>query len=580
MTRSIVILDAHTETVGTARAAGGCSVLLLPYGRRNVWAQIERRIACGWKHATQPWLIIPQFEPPPDYAAELAEQAAVPVRVITHDELAAELKRRANDSEHDVLVLDASRWPVQRVDSAPILSAYTAQRGPLHVIATGPRTGRAQERVERDDEGQVKRVQRAFGPVLDPEVAARGALLTLLPAKSLAELKFASVSALRDALTAHAITARDHAVSIPVLDLRTTDGVLALTTQSIERTLARRPGGRKRGSQSSALVGGQCKVDPTARLVGPVVLHERVTIGRDVTIVGPALIGADVVIEDDAVIAQAVVTAGTRVGRGVTLRHCVARGECTISSAGVQTQLEPTQLRSVVSTPGLRLSRRVQFALKRGMDIIASGLGLLVLAPLLIVLAIAVKLSSAGPLFFIHRRERADGKEFGCVKFRTMQAGADKLQQELLERNEVDGPQFKLRHDPRVTKLGAWMRTTNLDELPQLFNVLAGHMSLVGPRPSPFGENQICVPWRRARLSVRPGITGLWQICRSADRSCGDFHEWIFYDMAYVRNFSLWLDMKILVATVLTLGGRNSVRITRLIPNLATEPAPAESLAT
>jgi lipopolysaccharide/colanic/teichoic acid biosynthesis glycosyltransferase len=124
--------------------------------------------------------------------------------------------------------------------------------------------------------------------------------------------------------------------------------------------------------------------------------------------------------------------------------------------------------------------------------------------------------------------------------------------------------------------LGKWLRTTNIDELPQLFNVLVGHMSLVGPRPSPFRENQICVPWRRARLSVRPGITGLWQICRSADRSAGDFHEWIFYDITYVRQFTLWLDLKILVATVLTLGGRSSVPVSRLIEvevDVAEQPA-------
>jgi lipopolysaccharide/colanic/teichoic acid biosynthesis glycosyltransferase len=113
-------------------------------------------------------------------------------------------------------------------------------------------------------------------------------------------------------------------------------------------------------------------------------------------------------------------------------------------------------------------------------------------------------------------------------------------------------------HDPRVTRVGRWLRATNIDELPQLINVFLGQMSIVGPRPSPFRENQICVPWRRARLSVRPGITGLWQICRD-QRSEGDFHQWITYDIMYVRNLSLWLDAKILIATMLTLGGLWSV---------------------
>jgi lipopolysaccharide/colanic/teichoic acid biosynthesis glycosyltransferase len=146
-----------------------------------------------------------------------------------------------------------------------------------------------------------------------------------------------------------------------------------------------------------------------------------------------------------------------------------------------------------------------------------------------------------------------------------MSADAHRRQRELYEQNELDGPQFKLGHDPRITRIGRLLRGTNLDEIPQLFNVLVADMNLVGPRPSPFRENQICVPWRRARLSVQPGITGLWQICR--DRKSGaDFHQWIFYDLTYVRNRSFWLDVKILLATVLTGGGHWSVPFNWVIP--------------
>jgi lipopolysaccharide/colanic/teichoic acid biosynthesis glycosyltransferase len=139
------------------------------------------------------------------------------------------------------------------------------------------------------------------------------------------------------------------------------------------------------------------------------------------------------------------------------------------------------------------------------------------------------------------------------------------MQRNLADRNEVDGPQFKIENDPRVTRVGRILRATNLDELPQLFNVLFGQMSLVGPRPSPFRENQICVPWRRARLSVRPGITGLWQVCRG-HREQSDFNQWIYYDITYVRNGGFWLDLKILAATVLTLGGKWSVPLTWIVP--------------
>jgi lipopolysaccharide/colanic/teichoic acid biosynthesis glycosyltransferase len=153
-----------------------------------------------------------------------------------------------------------------------------------------------------------------------------------------------------------------------------------------------------------------------------------------------------------------------------------------------------------------------------------------------------------------------------------MVSGADMMQRELMANNSVDGPQFKMRKDPRLTRIGRWIRPYSLDELPQLFNVVVGQMSLVGPRPSPFRENQTCVPWREGRLSVRPGITGLWQVCRH-DREDGDFHQWIEYDLLYVRHMSAALDIKIVLATILTLGGRRCVPLRWMIPARRQRPA-------
>src|SRR5262249_3440353 len=181
----------------------------------------------------------------------------------------------------------------------------------------------------------------------------------------------------------------------------------------------------------------------------------------------------------------------------------------------------------------------------------AAILGLIALSPLLLLIAALIKLESRGRILYGHDREGKGGRVFQCWKFRTMFEGAEAQERELRAQSDVDGPQFKLDSDPRITRIGRWLRPTSLDELPQLLKVALGRMSLVGPRPSPFRENQLCVPWREGRLSVRPGITGLWQVCRH-ERASGDFHQWIQYDLLYVRHCSFVVDLKILIATFLT----------------------------
>ena len=188
-------------------------------------------------------------------------------------------------------------------------------------------------------------------------------------------------------------------------------------------------------------------------------------------------------------------------------------------------------------------------AVKRISDVAGALIGLIVLSPLLLLVACLVKATSRGPVLFGHKRQGLNGREFLCWKFRSMRDGADDLQAKLRSRNEVDGPQFKIADDPRLSPIGAFLRHRNIDELPQLFNVLAGQMSFVGPRPSPDGENQLCPAWRRARLSVRPGITGLWQILRLRVDGSSDFQEWIYYDIEYVKHRSLWLDLQVLLHT-------------------------------
>ena len=175
-------------------------------------------------------------------------------------------------------------------------------------------------------------------------------------------------------------------------------------------------------------------------------------------------------------------------------------------------------------------------------DVVAAVLVLILFAPVIPFIALAVKINSSGPVFFRDKRQGLHGRAFNCIKFRTMRVGAEDIQDTLRFVSEVDGPQFKMADDPRISTVGRFLRETYLDEIPQFFNVLCGQMSVVGPRPSPESENTLCPSWRDARLSVRPGITGLWQVCRTRE-PLRDFQEWIHYDTRYVRELSLRMDL-------------------------------------
>jgi lipopolysaccharide/colanic/teichoic acid biosynthesis glycosyltransferase len=188
-------------------------------------------------------------------------------------------------------------------------------------------------------------------------------------------------------------------------------------------------------------------------------------------------------------------------------------------------------------------------------DIVFSVGALLCTLPLYPLIMLAIWLEDGGPFIFAHKRETLGGREFPCLKFRSMRKDADRMKAELAMRNESDGPQFFMKNDPRITRVGQFLRRSNLDELPQFINVLLGHMSVVGPRPSPRAENQCCPPWREARLSVRPGITGLWQVSRT--RGAGlDFQEWIKFDMQYVERANWRLDLVIILKTLRLLVGK------------------------
>ena len=207
----------------------------------------------------------------------------------------------------------------------------------------------------------------------------------------------------------------------------------------------------------------------------------------------------------------------------------------------------------VVTLPPMRLGRSERL-LKRSVDIAVSGLALVVLAPVLGAIALAIRLDSKGSALYRQPRRGRLGTTFSIVKFRTMQVGAEQRRSEVLHMNEVDGPLFKIKgRDPRVTRIGAFLRRTSLDELPQLWNVFRGEMSLVGPRPFVVYEADKITGWALRRLDMTPGVTGLWQVLGRNDIP---FDEMTKLDYLYVTNWSLWWDLKILCQTIPVVLGR------------------------
>ena len=267
----------------------------------------------------------------------------------------------------------------------------------------------------------------------------------------------------------------------------------------------------------------QASIEPSAKFIGPVWIGAGRKVEAGTTVIGPA------VIWDDP-------------------RHRPPPEE--IQWLDIQPSDPPDD-------PTPRGSSALDRLSKRAFDIVFSTIAILFTLPLYPLIMVAIWIEDGRPFFFAHRRETLGGREFPCIKFRSMRHDAERMKAELRSHNQADGPQFYIENDPRLTRVGRFLRRYNLDELPQFLNVLAGHMSIVGPRPSPHNENQYCPPWREARLSVRPGITGLWQIKRTR-RNGSDFQEWIKYDIEYVEKRSFWLDLAIIAKTISIMLGKVS----------------------
>jgi lipopolysaccharide/colanic/teichoic acid biosynthesis glycosyltransferase len=286
----------------------------------------------------------------------------------------------------------------------------------------------------------------------------------------------------------------------------------------------------------------------SARLFGKILFGKGVNVGENSIIVGPAIIGNNVKVGRNTAVRESVIDAGLSLQSGEVIEKKVLIHSQDSSDKSLrkthQADAEPVFNFNRQNPDSFRKWPRFSYVgfAKRILDVIASVIVLVLFAPFLPVIMLAIKLTSPGPVFFKDTRQGLYGRPFKCLKFRTMEQGADKMQDRLRVLSVVKGPQFMIPDDPRMSAVGKFLRETYIDEIPQFFNVLLGQMSVVGPRPSPESENRLCPFWRDARLSVRPGITGYWQICRTR-QPMKDFQEWIYYDVKYVRDLSLKLDL-------------------------------------
>lgn len=466
-----------------------------------------------------------------------------------------------------LLILDPSHFPLSGFNFDKLLGDTRRDRSALHIIPLVGTSSTADERVLLDESQHVRRIQRYYAGITN--LQASGVVASYVSVAALRQLGASNSlvpSHLRSELTRIGVPCRDVPLPRGAYELGRESEVLRLSAKLLTELTEQVAG---YGGDTNGVVREiNVLVDPSAKLHGPVLLKQGCRIEAGATVIGPALIGAATSVGANSVVINSIIDDGATVEPDsivcdrVLLRQARRPGESTDSrpTPAREQRNQPARSNRKSATernPDGRGSR-FDHAMKRVIDVTLAVFGLIILSPLLLVTALLVKLTSPGPIFFGHTREGRGGREFKCWKFRTMVDNAHALQRTLSKSSQVDGPQFKIDKDPRTTWVGRWLRATNVDELPQLFNVIQGHMSLIGPRPSPFRENQICVAWRKARLSVRPGITGLWQVCRH-ERSAGDFHQWIHYDTMYVRRWTFWLDVRILAATLFTLGGRFSV---------------------
>lgn len=532
--------------------SGRTSLLLAPVAGGSLICELHARFEQVCHDSIS---VVATFQPTPAYTAAI--RAACPqVRDVlpVHEFMA---RFGGYDLKDWLVIIDPACFPLAPIDWAAVdLELAKPQSGAIHIVALEENPGGTTERVQLDPAGRVRRIQRYY----DSHTWAftRGIACSIVPAATLVAAdcsNFADLRELRHELMLRGVPSRDLPLVPGALNMESPRALLHLS----ERCL------RAIGSpHGSPVIAASAVVDATAQLVGTVSVQDDALVEAGARVIGPTVIGRGARVGAGAVIAQCLIAPGARVAPDSTHRHSVLAGSTSVG-ADFDGGDEAITIDHLPVESGVAVNGSWYPRLKAIVEPCIATLAVLLLSPLLLLIALIIKLESRGPVFYGDVRETLGGRTFRCWKFRTMIVGAHAKQREMLTTNQVDGPQFKIDHDPRITRLGGWLRRLSLDELPQFFNVIVGEMSLIGPRPSPFRENQICIPWREARLSVRPGISGLWQVCR-AERNSGDFHQWIHYDLLYVRNMSFLVDLRLTIATCVTLASGKRVSASWILP--------------
>jgi YD repeat-containing protein len=548
-----IVLDSRPDYLRGPGAS--VSLLMMPVGTTTVMSTLASAIAP--LAGTTP-TVLPLFEPPARYAAAIAEAAGGSVGITTPADYLAH-----HEPSDWIWFIDPRWWAAAPAGLDALLADARETGVAAHHLCVLERShAGTRERVEYDARGRVQRIRRYYAD--STWAVGAGVHCSMVPAACLQAappFTWTSLAELRTRLSDRGVPTRDSVLRVDWFNLDLAADLLRINERAVR--------------DSGGHVDPRASISPAARLVGPVIVHEHACVEAGATVVGPAVIGAGAHVGQDVTLAQCIVAPRARIPRKLAARHRTLAGDgAAVTSAGDR---EPGATRWRHPAAGLTpvapaRGRLYPDAVKLVFDTAFALLAVVATAPLMLVIAGLIRIDSRGPVLYADIREGKGGRPFRCFKFRTMAVGAAARQRELYATNEMDGPQFKLARDPRVTRVGRWLRATSLDELPQFFNVLLGQMSVVGPRPSPFRENQVCVPWRIARLSVKPGITGLWQVCRR-DRALGDFDQWIYYDLLYVREASFATDVRILLATILTLGGHWPVPLPRIVASRTLEGA-------